>query len=65
MMNNKPKLSMNINGNIFAVAGAASRALREAGQAKKVDEMTKRIYNSRNYTEALSIISEYVEWSDK
>lgn len=46
--------------NVFNLAGVASRALRKRGQGEKVKEMTDRIFSSGSYSEALSIIGEYV-----
>ncbi len=49
------------DGNIFNLMGIASRTLKEAGMKEEAKEMTDRIFNSKSYIEALSIISEYVE----
>lgn len=49
------------NGNIFNLLGKASRALKNAGEWKSVDEMTERVLQSRCYEEALQVIMEYVE----
>lgn len=48
------------DGNIFNLIGIASRTLRQHGQAEQAKEMTERIYASGSYSEALSIIGEYV-----
>ncbi len=48
------------NGNIFNLAGIASRTLCEYGQEEKAEEMKKRIVGSHSYEEALHIIGEYV-----
>lgn len=53
----------NLDGNIFSVAAAASRALRHAGQSDKVTEMQDRITSSGSYTEALAVIMEYVDFT--
>lgn len=49
------------DGNIFSILGRASRLLRENEQPDQAKEMTDRVYQSKDYHEALSIISEYVE----
>jgi hypothetical protein len=49
------------DGNIFNLIGIAARALRHAGLADKATEMSQRVMQSQSYTEALSIIMEYVE----
>ena len=58
----KPKMQLiGQDGNIFAIMGRASRLLKNAGQSDKAKEMCDRITASKNYSEALSIVSEYVE----
>lgn len=48
------------NGNIFNLMGIAAHTLSENGLAEQSREMCNRIYEARNYSEALGIISEYV-----
>lgn len=48
------------NGNIFNLAGIAERAMRKHGLAEQAEEMKERVFSSDSYTEALSIIGEYV-----
>lgn len=58
----KPKMQLiGQDGNIFAIMGRASRLLKNAGQSDKVKEMCDRVTASQSYSEALSIVSEYVE----
>jgi hypothetical protein len=49
------------DGNIFNLLGIAASGLKDAGQGDKVSEMFKRVTRSGSYTEALSIIMDYVE----
>ena len=49
------------DGNIFAILGRASRALKQAGMADQTKEMFIRVTSCGSYDEALNIISEYVE----
>lgn len=49
------------DGNIFAILGRASRALKQAGMADQTKEMFSRVTSCGSYDEALNIISEYVE----
>lgn len=49
------------DGNIFAIMGRASRLLKNAGQSDKAKEMCDRVTASQSYSEALNIVSEYVE----
>ena len=62
---NRPKKPMmqliGQDGNIFAIMGRASRLLKNAGQSDKVKEMCDRVTASQSYSEALNIVSEYVE----
>ena len=58
----KPKMQLiGQDGNIFAIMGRASRLLKNAGQSDKAKEMCNRVMASQSYSEALNIVSEYVE----
>lgn len=59
----KPKMEiLKCDGNVFAVLGHASRALKEAGMRDEAKEMFERVTNgARSYNEALQIVSEYVQ----
>ena len=58
----RPQMQLEgMDGNIFAILGAASKLLKRAGQDKEAKEMADRVYAGSSYHEALSIISEYVE----
>lgn len=58
----KPKCKLiGQDGNIFNLIGIASRSLRHAGLADKAKEMSDKVMKSQSYSEALSIIMEYVE----
>ena len=48
------------DGNIFNLAGIAERTMRKHGLAEQAEEMKERVFSSGSYTEALSIIGEYV-----
>ena len=62
MKNGKPVVKLvGEDGNIFNLLGIASRGLKNAGQGDKASEMFKRVTSSGSYTEALSIIMDYVE----
>jgi hypothetical protein len=49
------------DGNVFALLGSASRALKRAGLRDKAKEMTDRVMNSDSYEQALRIMLEYVK----
>lgn len=58
----RPKMQLiGQDGNIFAIMGRASRLLKNAGQSDKAKEMCDRVTAGQSYSEALNIISEYVE----
>ena len=58
----RPKMQLiGQDGNIFSIMGRASRLLKNAGQSDKAKEMCDRVTASQSYSEALNIISEYVE----
>lgn len=58
----KPKMQLiGQDGNIFAIMGRASRLLKNAGQSDNAKEMCDRVTASQSYSEALNIVSEYVE----
>ena len=58
----KPKCKLlGKDGNIFNLIGIASRALKDAGLQDQSKEMTNKVMSSNSYSEALSIISDYVE----
>ena len=62
MNTRRPRMELiGADGNIFAILGRASRLLRENGQAEQAKEMHDRVCRCGNYTEALYIVSEYVE----
>ena len=61
-MTQRPKMQLlGQDGNIFAIMGRASRLLKDIGQSDKGKEMCDRVTASKNYSEALGIVSEYVE----
>ena len=58
----RPKMPLiGQDGNIFAIMGRASRLLKDIGQRDKAKEMCDRVTASQSYSEALNIVSEYVE----
>lgn len=58
----RPKMKLaGMDGNIFFILGKASQLLKRSGQPEQAKEMADRVYQSGDYRQALSIISEYVE----
>jgi len=48
------------DGNVFAILGRASKALKLAGRPEQSKEMFERVQACKSYDEALSIVQEYV-----
>ena len=67
MSKEKPKCALiGEDGNIFNLMGIASRSLTKNGMQEEAKEMCNRITNgAKSYDEALMIIDEYVEITDK
>ena len=58
----KPKMRLiGEDGNIFSILGRASKLLNRAGMKAQSEEMFRRVTASKDYNEALNIISEYVD----
>lgn len=49
------------DGNVFAIIGAVSRALKRAGNPDMAVEFQSRACNAQSYDEVLQIVMEYVE----
>ena len=49
------------DGNIFNIMGIAARSLKNCGMGDAAKEMQSRVTSSGSYSEALAIITEYVE----
>jgi len=58
----KPRCKLlGTDGNVFALAGQVSKALKHAGQTDKAAEFQARLFQSKSYNEALTLMQEYVE----
>lgn len=49
------------DGNVFAVIGRVSRALRGAGQADRSREFVERAFAATSYDEVLEMVHDYVD----
>ena len=59
---NKPECPIiGADSNIFNIIGIAARSLKNCGMGDAAKEMQSRVTASGSYSEALAIISEYVE----
>ena len=58
----KPKCELvGTDGNIFALLGAASKALKRAGLADEAKKMQAEVMQSGSYDAALQVICQYVD----
>jgi len=51
------------DGNVFALAGKVSRALKAAGQPENAKELSTKLFQCGSYDEALQLMMEYVDVS--
>ena len=47
------------NGNVFNLLGVCTRALKKAGHGDLANELSEKVYTSKSYEEALSLMCEY------
>ena len=60
----KPKVNLTgTDGNVFALLGCCTSALKRANQHAKATELTKKVFSASSYDEALQLMTEYVEVS--
>lgn len=60
---NKPVVkSKGLDGNIFAVLGAAAAALHAKGQMEAAEEMWSKATKAGSYDDALQVIMDYVDF---
>lgn len=60
----KPKVRLTgTDGNVFALLGLCSRALKAAGQAEQAKELQTKVFSSGSYDEALVLMTEYCDVS--
>jgi hypothetical protein len=58
----KPQVQLTgTDGNVFALLGLCTRALRKAGQADQAKELAEKVMASGSYDEALALMAEYCE----
>ena len=49
------------DGNVFALAGKISHALKQIGQLEQAKEFQTKLFKCHSYDEALALMGEYVE----
>ena len=58
----KPKCRLSgTDGNVFALLGACSKALKKAGHADMVKELQEAVFAAGSYDEALQAMMAYVD----
>ena len=56
MEQTQPKIRVRLtgtDGNVFALLGRCTRALKQAGRREEAEALTARVMNCRDYNEAL------------
>jgi len=56
----RPKVRLTgTDGNVFALSGLVTRALKRAGYPEKAKEFSDRLWSCGSYDEALALMAEY------
>lgn len=50
------------DGNVFAVVGAVSKALKRAGYRDDAEAFEKQAFKSKSYDEVLQLVMQTVDW---
>lgn len=59
----KPELGIDdVDGNVFAIIGAVSKALKAAGHSEHAKEFRALAMSSASYDEVLNLTTHYVDW---
>jgi len=62
MKKEKPKCKLiGTDGNVFALAGRVSQALKKVGMEKEAEEFSAKLLKCKSYDEALRLMMNYVE----
>lgn len=60
----KPKVKLTgTDGNVFALLGRCTKALKQAGQSDKAHSLAEEIWACESYNAALSLMMEYCDVS--
>jgi hypothetical protein len=58
----KPRVQLTgTDGNVFALLGRCTKALKDIEQFHRARELTDRVLETHSYDEALALMQEYVE----
>ena len=58
----RPKVKLtDENGNVFNLLGICVKALKKEGMKDEAFELTKKVFHSTSYEDALSIMNQYCE----
>lgn len=59
----KPSLNVDeVDGNVFAIIGAVSKALKKAGYPEHAKEFRTQAIESSSYDGVLSLTHRYIDW---
>jgi len=59
----KPVLDIdNVDGNVFAIIGAVSKALKKEGLREYADEFRRVALECSDYNDVLTLTHKYVDW---
>ncbi len=59
---NKPTVSTNVNGNVFAIIAHVRKALQKSNQHERAEEFAERALNAQSYDEVIQLTFEYIDW---
>lgn len=58
----RPKVKLTgTDGNVFALLGRCSDALKKAKQPEHARELSQKVFNAGSYAEALALMTEYCD----
>lgn len=58
----KPKVKLsNTDGNVFALLGQCTKALRKEGLQDKAKQLTEDVFSANSYSDALAMMAKYVD----
>lgn len=63
IMNKKPIIRKQPDGNVFFIISAVAMALRRANQKDKELEFVKKAHSSKSYAEVINLTTDYVTWA--
>lgn len=62
---NKPTVSINVNGNVYAIIAHVRNALQRSNQRERAEEFMEHTQNCKSYDEVIALTFEYVDWESQ